>query len=183
MLTLLRHPRTGIDPQICCGRFDVPADAAHEQQVFVHTVATLGPQPVVTSPLQRCRRLAERIAAHWGVACRVDARLMELDFGQWEGRRWDDIPRREVDAWAADVLHFAPGGGETLVALGERLAPWLAEVRAGGAPLLAVTHGGPMRALAALIGGHHLADAARLPTPPCGSFQQHAGIGTDDRPR
>ena len=45
---------------------------------------------------------------------RFDARLAELDFGHWEMQSWDGIPRAEVDAWAADVAHYRPGGGESV---------------------------------------------------------------------
>ena len=45
---------------------------------------------------------------------RFDPRLAEIDFGAWEGRPWDAIPRADqIDAWAADVGGYAPPGGES----------------------------------------------------------------------
>ena len=44
---------------------------------------------------------------------KIDDRLAEMNFGDWEGRPWDSIPRLEIDAWAADVAGYAPPGGES----------------------------------------------------------------------
>ena len=49
---------------------------------------------------------------------RLDARLVELDFGSWEMHHWDTIPRAQIDAWAADVALYRPGDGESV--LGKR---------------------------------------------------------------
>ena len=32
------------------------------------------------------------------LACNTDARLREMNFGHWEGRRWDAIDRQEIDS-------------------------------------------------------------------------------------
>ena len=51
--------------------------------------ALVGHQPwevVVTSPLVRCRAFAEELAARLALPLEVDARLMEIGFGEWEGR-------------------------------------------------------------------------------------------------
>ena len=39
----------------------------------------------------------------------VDSRLAEMHFGQWEGVAWNDIPRHELDAWAANFAHCQIG--------------------------------------------------------------------------
>ena len=77
---------------------------------------------LVSSPLERCRRLAERIGAARGLVPVVDERLREFDFGTWEGVPWESIPRAELDAWAADFLHARPHGGESVQMLHERVA-------------------------------------------------------------
>jgi alpha-ribazole phosphatase len=73
-----------------------------------------------------------------------------MNFGGWEMRRWDDIPRHEIDAWAADPIGFAPPGGESAMALRERVAALLSEL-----PELAivVAHGGVLRACVAELVG------------------------------
>lgn len=95
------------------------------------------PRAVVTSPLARCAAVG-RWLRRWGWRHRVDAALRELDFGAWDGQRWDALPRAAIDAWCADFLRHAPGGGE-------RLEDFLARVR-GWAPRdgerVAVVHAG-----------------------------------------
>lgn len=137
---LIRHPRPlGMDGR-CYGQLDIETEAPTQaaQRLRGHLV---GDVAVLASPLQRTRTLAEALHA----APAFDARLMEMNFGAWEGRLWDDIPRREIDAWAADVYDFAPPGGESLRQMQARA---LDCVRALAAPRVAlVTHGGIMRAL------------------------------------
>ena len=77
-----------------------------------------------SSPALRCRALAERL----NPAATLWQELHELDFGDWEGRRWEHLPRASLDAWAADPWRFRPGGGENASMLRERwrraLARW-----------------------------------------------------------
>ena len=86
----------------------------------------------------------------------VDSRLQELDFGDWEGRRWQDIGRDPVEAWQRALPDAAPPGGETLSAMAARCAAWLASLDRHGPPVLAVTHAGPIRVIRALLGGEPL---------------------------
>ena len=75
----------------------------------------------------------------------VDHRLSELDFGDWEGRRWDAIDRKTIDAWAADMLHFTPPGGESVASLQARAIDFATSIKDNA---IIVTHGGILRALA-----------------------------------
>ena len=85
-------------------------------------VAALPPSDrLVTSPLHRCRRLAERIGAARALAPVIDERLRELDFGTWEGVPWESIPRTELNAWAADFFHARPHGARACTCCGERV--------------------------------------------------------------
>jgi alpha-ribazole phosphatase len=54
---------------------------------------------------------------------------MEMDFGSWEGVRWDAVPRGELDAWADDVWHYRPGGAESAALVAERWLRWSAMLR------------------------------------------------------
>ncbi|WP_181164705.1 histidine phosphatase family protein [Amaricoccus solimangrovi] len=152
-LILLRHPAPAIDADICYGRADLTLQPGLEDPRRL-------PEPpppfasLATSPLRRCRRLAERLGAERGVAVTVDPRLAEMDFGRWELRRWHEIARSEVDAWAADFENARPHGGETVTELRARVAAALAEARDAPGPALWVTHGGVVRAVCGLLGAH-----------------------------
>ena len=102
------------------------------------------------SPLQRCAQLAHALQAlRPGLALHADARLQELDFGDWEGRTWDAIGRAPVDAWTADFASHRPGGGESLAVMLQRVAAALAAARAApagsGNDVLWITHAGVAR--------------------------------------
>ncbi len=135
-----RHPRAIGAEGRCIGRTDLPVDPRRAKRL-AHRIRALArrqglPHVVVTSHLQRSRAVG-RWLARWGWQHRVDPALAEMDFGAWDGRKWADIGTTAVDAWCADFLHHAPGGGESLQAL-------LARVRRfdpAGARVV-VTHGG-----------------------------------------
>lgn len=142
LLHLIRHPRPLIDAGLCYGRLDVAAE--NDPQLTASLRAALPPGlPVWTSPLRRCRELAETLHP----APLVDERLAELDFGAWEGQTWDAIPRHELDAWAADVAGYAPPGGESPRALQARALAFVASLAVDEA--VVVTHAGVIRTLLA----------------------------------
>lgn len=91
----------------------------------------------------RCCQLAKYLR-HDAV---LDQRLAELHFGNWEGRRWDDIPRAELDAWAVDVAGYAPPGGESPRDLQRRALDFVASLDVPEAVI--VTHAGVIRTLLA----------------------------------
>lgn len=142
ILHLIRHPKPAIEPGICYGRLDIPAEdpAAVARGLLGELPAGL---PLWSSPLRRCRMLAEQLSSQPS----FDERLLEMDFGSWEGRRWDDIPRAELDAWAADVAGYAPPGGESPRQLQRRALDFVAGLAVPEAVI--VTHAGVIRTLLA----------------------------------
>ena len=137
---LIRHPRPLIEPGLCYGRLDV--DCADPLAVAVRLRPQLPAATIiVSSPLRRALRLAEALDAR----VKIDARLAEIDFGDWEGRRWDDIERGAIDAWAADVLNFTPPGGESVADLQRRAIDFATTLT--GPCVALVTHAGVIRAL------------------------------------
>ena len=107
-LHLIRHPKPSIEPGICYGQLDILAKIETAELACLRAELPPG-LPLWSSPLQRCRQLAEQLHPQ----PIIDARLAEMSFGDWEGRSWDAIPRHELDAWAADVTGYTPPGGES----------------------------------------------------------------------
>lgn len=142
ILHLVRHPPPVVHPGTCYGQLDVPA--AEVDAVAERLPAVLPPGlPVWTSPLQRCRILAERLHPR----PIIDVRLSEIHFGDWEGRTWDEIGAVQLDRWAADIAGFAPPGGESARALQKRALDFVSGLNLPEAVL--VTHAGPIRVLLA----------------------------------
>jgi len=152
---LVRHPAVLVPLGVCYGRLDVPLAPGWEELAdgLGRRLRELGVRRVVSSPLSRCRAVAERAL---GRGIEVDARLREMDFGVWEGVAWDLVDRALLDRWAGDVLGFAPPGGESGAALVARVVAFWEGLGEGG--VCVVTHGGPLRVLGALARG----EAVRL---------------------
>lgn len=171
-LVLIRHPAPAIDAGVCYGRTDVPlagdaAESAHALAARLAALAVPLPACLSTSPLRRCADVAERLAVLLGSACDADARLREIDFGEWEGQRWDAIDRDALDAWAADLRHARAHGGESVAQFEARVDAWLEMCRgtspASAASVLAVTHAGVMRMIAARLLGESIETTLRWP--------------------
>jgi alpha-ribazole phosphatase len=166
-LHLVRHPLPEVGQGLCYGASDVPVAQAELARVHasLRAAGLPGTLPIYSSPLRRCAELARRLQPR---SLRFDARLAEMDFGRWELRAWDAIPREEVDAWAADLLHYRPGGAECVLDAARRVAAFAGELRqAGAAEALLVCHAGTIRLLSAMQGAGSLdqaaLDAARRP--------------------
>ncbi|MBS1189857.1 MAG: phosphoglycerate mutase [Rhodocyclaceae bacterium] len=142
ILHLVRHPQPVVPPGTCYGRLDVPAEGVEDAVERLRALLPAG-LPVWTSPLVRCRRLAEGLHTQ----PMVDGRLAEMDFGAWEGRPWEAIGAAALDAWAADVAGFAPPGGESAREVQGRALACIAELAVDEAVL--VTHAGVQRVLLA----------------------------------
>ncbi|MEL6428954.1 MAG: histidine phosphatase family protein [Planctomycetota bacterium] len=158
---LLRHGAVD-SSQGTYGNRDVPLSALGLQQtedLAASIVRAEELRVVASSPLSRARALGEAIAQRAPDArLIVDARLAELDRGDWQGlphaeyqERW----RAEGAAWWRDPLHWRGHGGETEADLADRgvRAVEDALLAAGGGTLVVTAHRQLVRAtVAALIG-------------------------------
>lgn len=153
----------------CYGQTNWPADEALTQRAAQHlTQQGPAPQPgsvMRCSPLTRCQQLAQAVLSRqpqWTLV--LDPRLMEMHFGEWEGRPWDDVPRPELDAWNAHFANHRMGGhGESVVDLLKRVsnaarddlersaaqpvALGTESAATASRPTLWITHAGVIRAL------------------------------------
>ncbi|MCC6072533.1 histidine phosphatase family protein [Massilia sp. GCM10020059] len=144
---LVRHFAPDVAPGVCYGSADLAvSDEVHARMLSSVQAALPSNLPVYSSPLQRCLRLARALACD----VRVDQRLAELDFGAWELRRWSDIARAEVDAWAADVAHYRPGGADSVATMALRVHAFYEQLMRSEEPeCVIVCHAGTMRLFAA----------------------------------
>lgn len=157
MLYLIRHTTPDIAPGICYGQLDIGlgGNFKAESDAVLNHLPSL--DLVITSPLQRCKKLAGLLDQHCEVE--VDARLMEKHFGAWEGRAWNDIASIEIDAWAADIMGYAPKGGESAQQVLLRVKTFMQDItRLPQRNIALVTHGGTIRAILALLADIPLTD-------------------------
>ncbi|MYM37497.1 phosphoglycerate mutase [Duganella sp. FT94W] len=140
-LILVRHPQPLVAPGVCYGSTDL----AIAPGKLEHTLAALqlpAGLPLYSSPLRRCAELAARLSP----APRHDGRLAEIHFGAWEMQPWDAIPRTDIDAWAADMVNYRPGGGESVLQMAERINAFYNELTTDA---IIICHAGAMRLLTA----------------------------------
>jgi broad specificity phosphatase PhoE len=109
----------------------------------------------VASPLQRARQTAEIMRAALGLAAgdyRVDSRLREIGFGEWEGLTLRDVRSRAPQALAArerNKWDFVPPGGESYAQVALRMREWYDAL---DGDTIVIAHGGTARALIAVLG-------------------------------
>jgi probable phosphoglycerate mutase len=155
-LVVLRHAPTAWNRERRLqGRTDVALD---EEAIAVagrwRAPAEWRSRLLLVSPLIRARMTASILFPD--APQTIDARLIEMSFGEWEGRRLSDL-RDEQGADAAQReslgLDFKAPGGESPREVQERLRPLLAALARDGRPAVAVTHKAVIRALYALATG------------------------------
>ena len=141
-LLIVRHGETAWNAS---GRFqgqtDTPLNAAgHAQAVAVgDRLASEELHAVYSSDLRRAYDTALAVAAPHGLEVHADARLRELNFGDWQGLTYAQIASDHADAlayWNEDRVNRCPPGGESLGQVAQRLEALLDEIRGleDGAP-------------------------------------------------
>ena len=154
-LWLARHAQPLIAPGICYGASDVAADAQGTLQT-AQTLAGILPVGIAlrSSPLQRCEQLTQCLKGlRPDLICTADARLAEMDFGCWEGQRWDAIPPAAYDDWTAAFGRHRFGGHESVGEFMQRVASVWDEATHLGCDAVWITHAGVIRAATLLAQG------------------------------
>jgi probable phosphoglycerate mutase len=107
---------------------------------------------MLCSPLRRCRQTAEAL----GLSAEIEPRLVEMDWGAFEGHTVEQLRHMHGEEFAANEkrgLDFSPPRGESPRMVQARVAPLLAEIASGGRDTLCVTHRGVFRAVYAAARG------------------------------
>lgn len=153
-LALLRHAPTPWNAlRRLQGRADVAlGEATRLALAQARLPAQMAEFRCLVSPLVRCLETARLL----GCRATVDPRLIEMDWGKFEGRTLDEL-RLELGGALAENeargLDFTPPDGESPRAVQARIAPLLVELAAARQPTLAITHRGVIRAIYARAAG------------------------------
>jgi alpha-ribazole phosphatase len=166
-IDLLRHGDTG--QRSYRGQLDDPLTPLGWMQL---SQAVVGGEwdGLVSSPLARCARFAEKLAAERSLPLRIDARLAEYHFGDWQGVPIETLADADGDAlgrfWADPVAH-PPPGAEPFAAFRARLSAAMDDIaaHAGDRRVLVVTHGGAIRLLRCVAERRDFGDMAGIDVP------------------
>lgn len=164
---LLRHGDTA--QRSYRGQLDDPLSALGWRQLR-EAVEGMAWDRVVSSSLSRCAAFARELSERCSLPLRIDARLVEYHFGEWQGVPIETIAERDGEAlgrfWR-DPVTCPPPGGETFDAFRARLSEALDDVaaEASSARVLVVTHGGAIRLLRCVAEGRDFGDMAGIDVP------------------
>ncbi len=154
-LWLARHAQVQIAAGVCYGALDVAADPA-ATWAAARALADAVPVGLMVrvSPLQRCKQLAHDIQGlRPDLIIEIDARLSELNFGRFEGQRWDSLPQHCFDAWMADFWGHRFGGAESVAELMARVGSAWRQAQRVNQDQVWITHAGVIRAASLLARG------------------------------
>ncbi|HWC39740.1 MAG TPA: histidine phosphatase family protein [Acidimicrobiales bacterium] len=151
MILLVRHGQTAANAAgLLLGRSDPPLTDLGRRQAVASAKVLGGVTRVVTSPLRRARETADAFGA--AVPVEVDERWTELDYGDFEGRPFNEVPSTTWQRWRSDAT-FTPPGGESLAVLGRRVRDacehLAGDARSGGGDVAVISHVSPIKAAVA----------------------------------
>ncbi|KQB40133.1 alpha-ribazole phosphatase [Flavobacterium sp. L1I52] len=154
---LVRHTETICEKGICYGQSDVGLKEPFLEQF--ESIRTQIPNEAIvySSPLKRCVQLADFLAS----SITTDFRLMEMDFGDWEMKKWDAIPETDFTPWMNDFVNVSVPNGESFVDLHHRVTDfWKEKIIPNSAEkIVIVTHAGVIRSILCAISNLPLKDA------------------------
>ncbi|RUA10953.1 MAG: alpha-ribazole phosphatase [Flavobacteriia bacterium] len=153
-LILIRHTRLKIKKGICYGQSEVPVDKTFEKEKkAILKNLDLSNARTISSPLKRCTKLAGCISENY----KTDERIMELNFGDWEMQKWDDIKDPELDIWMNNYIEYPCPNGESLLSMKERVVQFYEDLKLQNQQKwIIITHGGVIRLFYHIIQGVEL---------------------------
>ena len=142
-MIFLRHPTPDVPQGMCYGQTDLDIAEIGHTQIEKALQVTPKVGKLLASPALRCRKLALKLAERDGVEVTFDERLWEMHMGEFEGKLWDEIDRKETAEWFADPFNNRTPGGESFADVQKRVLEALssADLETG-----IVCHAGVIRA-------------------------------------
>ena len=153
---LIRHTTPAIGPGICYGQTDLELEDSYPEE-FKQVLEQLPEDidKVYSSPLIRCLQLAKELSKD---PIQED-RLKEIDFGDWELQRWDEIPLDEIQPWYDDYVNIPSKNGESLLGLSKRVLEFYKTLKIKpNETICIVAHSGVIRVILAHLRGIALKD-------------------------
>ena len=112
---LLRHTSLSIEPDIFYGQSDIDVSKNFDNEVLniKSKISSLKINKkeieVVSSPLIRCVKLANALFSNFS----TEERIKELNFGDWENKNINQIPKNQIENWKNNIMSFQIPNGES----------------------------------------------------------------------
>ncbi len=138
---LIRHTAVENPDNVCYGFAEIPL--RNNPDDFNSISLDKDFDLVISSPSQRCQLLAK----HFQLNYETDERIREMNFGNWELKKWTDIPEEEIQPWYEDFIHVKAPDGESLMDMKARVSEFWNELvsKENLNKILIVTHAGVIR--------------------------------------
>lgn len=139
---LIRHSPVNLASGICYGQSDVDLKTDY-LSIFQSIELDTDYDSIFSSPLQRCTLMADFFQPYY----KTDDRLMEMNFGDWELKKWDEIPKDEIHPWYQNFIETPAKNGESLLDLKKRVDEFIDEISVQNTDdkILIFTHAGVIR--------------------------------------
>jgi alpha-ribazole phosphatase len=152
-LVVIRHAEPEMHGRIY-GRLDPALSPAGRAQAeaLAAGLAAVELQAIYASPLRRARETAEPLARERGIEVFIHQGLIDIDFGEWEGLRFDELERRDPElygSWMTRPTQTRFPGGEDFGELKARVLAAGAEIRRETESAAIVAHAGVNRVIIA----------------------------------
>ncbi|MDE6786893.1 MAG: alpha-ribazole phosphatase [Muribaculaceae bacterium] len=153
-LILIRHTSAAVPRGVCYGQTDVALAESFpdEASAVKENLKKFTFDKVYSSPLSRCVKLAHFCGYENPI---IDHRLIEMNFGEWEMKPYDEITDPRLQEWFDDYINVAATGGESVLDQRRRLMDFIDEIKElhSDNTIGIFTHGGILiNALVALAG-------------------------------
>lgn len=159
---VIRHTPVAIGNDTCYGQSNVAlADTFLQDTEHYKKELPKDFDIVYCSPLNRCKELAR--ALQFENIVEEDA-LMEMNFGDWENKKWNDLNQTVLNNWMTNFVKVKTPNGENLVELFERVKLFADSLRKQEhKKVLLITHAGVIRCLWAYMLNIPLRNIFKIP--------------------
>jgi broad specificity phosphatase PhoE len=162
---LIRHAETTWNAEgRLQGTLDAPMSERGERQIgrLVEVLRQIPLSAVYSSPLERAHVAARALAAAHGLVARTIDAFREMNQGEWEGRRVEDVAAESGESfkmWRDSPAETRLPGGETLAEVRQRAVTALTDIAArhSNATIAVVAHGGVNKTILLTLLGAPLA--------------------------
>ncbi len=153
-LILIRHTSVAVPHGVCYGQSDVAlADSFPKEAAAVKDgLQKYSFDRIFSSPLSRCLKLARFCGYNNPI---IDSRLIEMNFGEWEMKPYNEITDPRLQEWFDDYINVTPPGGESVIEQKFRFMDFINDIKKiySEETIGIFTHGGILiNALVALAG-------------------------------
>jgi alpha-ribazole phosphatase len=159
---VIRHTPVATGKDTCYGQSNVPLANTflHDTEQFKNQLPT-DFDTIYCSPLQRCKDLAEALKLN---NVKFDDALMEMNFGDWENKKWNDINQNDLNNWMNDFVSIKTPNGENLLELFDRVKLFMDNLRKQQhKKILLIIHAGVIRCLWAYLLNIPLQNIFKIP--------------------